>query len=204
MTRKRKNISKFTISDIYTYQGTEIPIHFRDSIGLASIGALVTQIVNSIIDEDGYYPYCYEYALYGNILNAFSDCKFKGIVELEALLKDSDVKEVMERNINHEEFLLICGSVDKTIEFQKQRFANHSEFDKFILYIREIIANLYEKHVKPLNSKTIENLILNLGNVQFDKKALIDALIEAKIIDQKVSEKTSSDEPKGEMINFAG
>lgn len=188
----------------YTYRGTECPINFKSSIGLVGIGALVTQIVNNIVDEDGYYPYYYESALYGNILSTYSDFESNGIVELDAILGDSDIKTIVERCIIGREFKLITDSVDKLIEFKKQQLASKSEFDGLVSDIRKIVANLNENYIKPLKPKTFEKLINNLSKIKLDEKALVNALVDAKVIDKKFPEKEKKETSKGKVINFAG
>lgn len=182
----------------YTYNGAEYPINFKPSIGLVGIGALVTQIVNNIVDEDGYYPYYHESALYGNILSAYSDFEAKGIIELDAILADSDIKIIVEQCIIGREFKLITDSVDKMIEFKKQQLASKSEFDGLISDVRKIVANLNENYVKPLKPKTFEKLINNLSKIKLDEKSLVSALVDAKVIDGKFPEKENKEIEKDE------
>lgn len=188
----------------YTYSGTEYPISFKPSIGLVGIGALVTQIVNNIVDEDGYYPYYYESALYGNILSAYSDFEAKGIIELDAIIADSDIKTAVEQCIIGREFRLIIDSVDKMIEFKKQQLASKSEFDGLISDVRKIVANLNDNYIKPLKPKTFEKLINNLSKIKLDEKSLVNAFVDAKVIDKKFPEKENKEATKGKIINFKG
>lgn len=203
MTNKNK-ATEFPLSTIYTYADVECPIRFKYSIGIVGIGAIVTQIIDNIIDSDGYYPYFYNNALYGNILTTYSDFRTDGVVELDKIINDSDIKDVIKQSIDYDEFMLICDSVDKMIEFKKQQLANKSEFDGLISDVRKIVANLNENYIKPLKPKTFEKLINNLSKIKLDEKSLVNALVDAKVIDKKFPEKENKEATKGKIINFAG
>lgn len=193
--------SAFPIDMTYLYAGAEYPIKFKSSIGLVGIGALVEQIVDTLVDEDGYYPYYYESALYGNILNAYSDFSCDSVVKLDDIMTNSNMIEVIQQAVHSKEWKLIIDSIDQLLEYRKQKLAAKSEFDALIGDIRNIIADVNERFIKPLDEKALQKMIKNFGNIKITEKGLVDALVKAKVIDKEFSKKDSKG--TGKVINLS-
>lgn len=117
---------------------------------------------------------------------------------------ESSIINIAKCRISRQEYEMIIDSVDKLIEFKKQQLASKSEFNGLVSDIRSIVANLNENYIKPLKPKTFEKFINNLSKIKLDKKALFNALVDAKVIDKKFPEKEKKETSKGKVINFAG
>ena len=206
-----ENTTLYSISATYKYNDVDYPLNFKADLNISEMGALVQQVTNNIVDEDGYYPYLHDYALYSGILSVFSDFNVTDIMEIDNILKHSNIIDVIsESAYNYGD--IVCF-VDENIEYQKQKYANKSEFDGLIsdlrsVFNKEIFNKLSDKInyiVDNIEPEVIVKCVNKFSDSKMTPKDLVSALCDMKFINKDLPKKKNVNKPgKGKVINFAG
>lgn len=161
--------------------GVETPIKINSVIGYEYLSALIEAIAKTIVDEDGYYPYYYNPALYGYMLQFYTDFdQSTGLMNTDKLLYETNIKDVLHENITDYQLNIIFDSVDKMIEFRKQQLSTKSEIDVSFSGLLNDLRTLVSKFDSMLDADTISKVMGNLSKMDVSnitEKSLIDALV---------------------------
>lgn len=166
-----------TLSDDFSFK-------VKTKIGIRDMITFVNSVVDNCFDGDEYKPY-YKNLIYAkNLISYFTnisipldDEKFYDWIQISGIC---DTVEEHLYNTNSVQFHEINETIDKMIEFRKQKILNKSPMSDFFSTIEDVVS----KFGDTFNGETIQKLIPVIKsfteNGGFNEKELMQAWVDIK------------------------